>query len=79
MPGSGGAPWARFDAGPALLLVERREAGMDWGVGGAVQAGWAFAGSTTEVLVGAGVDFRRYVHLEVADLPALTISVGVGL
>lgn len=79
MPGSAGAPWARLDAGPALLVVERRQVGVDWGVGGAVQAGWAFAGATTDVLVGAGVDFRRYANLVVADLPALTVSVGVGL
>lgn len=79
VPGPGGAPWARLDAGPALLLVERREVGLDWGVGGALQAGWAFAGSTADLLVGAGVDYRRWAHLDVADLPALTISVGVGL
>lgn len=72
-------PWARLDAGPALLVVERRQVGVDWGVGGAMQAGFALPGSSADLLVGAGVDFRRYANLRVADLPAMTISVGVGL
>lgn len=79
--GSGASihPWARLDLGPALLVVERRQVGADWGVGGALQAGIALSGSTADLLVGAGADFRKYANLRVADIPALTISVGAGL
>lgn len=72
-------PWARLDLGPAVLVVERRQVGMDWGVGGAFQAGIAFAGPSADILVGAGVDIRRYANLHVTDLPAMTVSVGAGL
>lgn len=79
--GSGASryPWARLDVGPALLVVERRDVGADWGVGGAFQAGFAFVGTSADLLFGAGADFRRYANLHVADIPALTISVGAGL
>lgn len=72
-------PWARLDLGPALLVVERRQVGLDWGVGASFQAGLAFPQTSADLLLGAGVDIRRYQHLEVEDLPAMTVSVGVGL
>lgn len=71
--------WARLDLGPALLVVERRRVGVDLGVGGAFQMGLAFAARSSDLLVGAGVDFRRYANLPVAEIPALTLSVGAGL
>lgn len=79
MGGPGVVPWARLDLGPALLVVDRRQVGLDWGVGGAFQAGLAFAGVSADLLIGAGLDVRRYAHLRVSDLPAMTVSVGAGL
>lgn len=73
------SPWARLDLGPALLVVERREVGVDLGLGGALQVGLAYTGEATDLLFGAGLDFRRYANLDVAEIPALTISVGAGL
>lgn len=73
------SPWARLDAGPAILVVERRQVGVDWGVGGAFQAGFALNGASADLLVGVGVDIRRYVNLRVEDIPAMTLSVGVAL
>lgn len=75
----GVVPWARLDIGPALMVVERRQVGVDWGMGGAAQAGWAFTWPAADILLGAGLDVRGYRHLKVADLPAMTISVGAGL
>lgn len=77
--GTSVSPWARWDAGPTILVVERRQVGVDWGIGGSLQAGVAFAGSSADLLVGAGVDFRHYANLRVADLPAMTISIGAAL
>lgn len=72
-------PWARVDLGISTLVVDRRTVGVDWGVGGAVRAGWRFGKDTWALICGGAWDFRRYFSLDVKDVPALTLFAGAEL
>lgn len=75
----GSGPWIRLDAGVSLLFVDRITRGTEWGVGGSARLGWRFDARSWALLAGGGWDARRYVHLRMADIPALTLFAGVQL
>lgn len=72
-------PWARVDLGISTLVVDRRTVGVDWGVGGALRAGWRIDKDTWALICGGAWDFRRYFNLDVKNVPALTLFVGAEL
>lgn len=76
-PGSG--PWARFDLGVSTLVVKRRTKGADWGLGGSLRGGWRFDFGHWAAVCGGSWDFRKYVHLDMEDVPASTLFAGVEL
>jgi len=73
----GSGPWARLDLGVSTLVVDRITVGVDWGLGGSVRAGWRWERDPVAWIAGLGWDFRRYVHLDIKDVPAITLSAGV--
>lgn len=75
----GSGPWIRLDAGVSVLLVDRITQGTDWGVGGSARVGWRFDAQSWALLAGGGWDARRYVHLDMPNIPALTLFAGVQL
>lgn len=76
-PGSG--PWARIDLGVSILVVKRFTSGVDWGLGGSLRGGWRLDADSWAVVCGGAWDFRKYVHLDMEDVPALTLFAGVEL
>jgi len=75
----GGGPWGRIDAGISSLVVTRRTTGVDWGLGWALRAGWAFHFPGYAILAGGGVDGRKYLDLNVREIQAATFFLGVML
>lgn len=73
----GSGLWARVDLGISTLVVDRITVGVDWGVGGAVRAGWRWERPPVAWIAGLGWDFRHYAHLDMKDVPAITLSAGV--
>jgi hypothetical protein len=71
-----GDAWARLDLGVSNLLVRRKTTGMDWGAAGAVRFGITRPVGPWKFFLGAGVDFRRYLDLDVHDIPVLTLFLG---
>lgn len=74
---AGAGPWARLDLGVSTLVVDRITVGVDWGVGGAARVGWRHPWESMALVGGAGWDFRHYVHLDMKDIPAITLFAGV--
>lgn len=75
----GSGPWIRLDAGVSVLFVDRITTGTDWGLGGSARLGWRFDARSWALLAGGGWDARRYAHLRMSDIPALTLFAGVQL
>jgi len=68
--------WARVDLGVSNLLVQRHTTGMDWGMASAFRFGIAFPFWGHLGFFGGGVDFRDYWHLDVHEVPGLTLFLG---
>jgi len=68
--------WARMDLGVSNLLVHRHTTGMDWGMASSFRFGLAFPFWGHLGFLGGGVDFRDYWHLDVHEVPGLTLFLG---
>jgi hypothetical protein len=68
--------WARVDLGVSNLLVHRHSTGMDWGMANAFRFGIAFPFWGHLGYLGGGLDYRDYWHLDVHEVPGLTLFLG---
>jgi len=68
--------WARADLGVSNLLVHRHTTGMDWGMASALRFGIAFPLLGHRGFLGGGFDYRDYWHLDMHEVPGLTLFLG---
>lgn len=68
--------WARTDLGVSNLVIERHITGMDWGLGWAIRAGFSGRPWGSTLFVGAGMDWRTYLNVDLKAIPATTLLLG---
>lgn len=68
--------WARADLGVSNLVIERHTTGMDWGLGYAIRTGFSGRPWGSTLFVGLGMDWRRYLNVDLKAVPATTLFFG---